>query len=203
MLLLLLSACSFGITGSPGSISTSSPARCRCGRPGTRWVLHLQPCSQHGSLKSTQPFIPLVLNAKTFPTFNHISALRIFNIPMLEGLAPPAGPPACVKATFCSPGKQKKTIVLSYDSSLTIMTSSHVTCLQPFSSGLVTVMVPQLRRENSLLLWSTLDLNSPVHAFVGHDDVVLEFQWRPQKEGERPRGDSGYQQVRIPAVRTR
>uniref|UniRef100_A0A3B3CSG5 WD repeat domain 59 n=1 Tax=Oryzias melastigma TaxID=30732 RepID=A0A3B3CSG5_ORYME len=53
--------------------------------------------------------------------------------------------------------------------------------LQPFSNGLVTVMVPQLRRENSLLLWSTLDLNSPVHAFVGHDDVVLEFQWRPQK----------------------
>ncbi|XP_061613356.1 GATOR2 complex protein WDR59 isoform X3 [Phyllopteryx taeniolatus] len=53
----------------------------------------------------------------------------------------------------------------------------------PFSNGLVTVMVPQLRRENSLLLWSTLDLNSPVHAFVGHDDVVLEFQWRPQMEG--------------------
>ncbi|XP_077376566.1 GATOR2 complex protein WDR59 isoform X2 [Festucalex cinctus] len=52
----------------------------------------------------------------------------------------------------------------------------------PFANGLVTVMVPQLRRENSLLLWSTLDLNSPVHAFVGHDDVVLEFQWRPQKE---------------------
>jgi hypothetical protein len=45
-------------------------------------------------------------------------------------------------------------------------------------------MVPQLRRENSLLLWSALDLNSPVHAFVGHDDVVLEFQWRPQKEGK-------------------
>uniref|UniRef100_A0A8C5A4V0 RWD domain-containing protein n=1 Tax=Gadus morhua TaxID=8049 RepID=A0A8C5A4V0_GADMO len=56
----------------------------------------------------------------------------------------------------------------------------------PFSHGLVTVMVPQLRRENSLLLWSTLDLNSPVHAFVGHDDVVLEFQWRPQKEGPTP-----------------
>ncbi|KAM3877254.1 GATOR2 complex protein WDR59 [Diretmus argenteus] len=55
----------------------------------------------------------------------------------------------------------------------------------PFTSGLVTVMVPQLRRENSLLLWSTLDLNSPVHAFVGHDDVVLEFQWRPQKEGSK------------------
>ncbi|XP_062861292.1 GATOR2 complex protein WDR59 isoform X3 [Trichomycterus rosablanca] len=55
----------------------------------------------------------------------------------------------------------------------------------PFSNGLVTIMVPQLRRENSLLLWSTLDLNSPVHAFVGHDDVVLEFQWRPQKEGSK------------------
>ncbi|XP_068438872.1 GATOR2 complex protein WDR59 [Clinocottus analis] len=55
----------------------------------------------------------------------------------------------------------------------------------PFTSGLVTVMVPQLRRENSLLLWSTLDLNSPVHAFVGHDDVVLEFQWRPQKQGSK------------------
>ncbi|XP_028812666.1 GATOR complex protein WDR59 isoform X1 [Denticeps clupeoides] len=55
----------------------------------------------------------------------------------------------------------------------------------PFSNGMVTVMVPQLRRENSLLLWSTLDLNSPVHAFVGHDDVVLEFQWRPQKEGSK------------------
>uniref|UniRef100_A0AAV2LVC8 Uncharacterized protein n=1 Tax=Knipowitschia caucasica TaxID=637954 RepID=A0AAV2LVC8_KNICA len=55
----------------------------------------------------------------------------------------------------------------------------------PFSNGLVTVMVPQLRRENSLLLWSALELNNPVHAFVGHDDVVLEFQWRPQKEGSK------------------
>ncbi|XP_073411060.1 GATOR2 complex protein WDR59 isoform X2 [Dendrobates tinctorius] len=53
----------------------------------------------------------------------------------------------------------------------------------PFSNGLVTVMVPQLRRENSLLLWNIYDLHSPVHIFVGHDDVVLEFQWRKQKEG--------------------
>uniref|UniRef100_A0A8C5WKW0 WD repeat domain 59 n=1 Tax=Leptobrachium leishanense TaxID=445787 RepID=A0A8C5WKW0_9ANUR len=53
----------------------------------------------------------------------------------------------------------------------------------PFNSGLVTVMVPQLRRENSLLLWNVYDLHSPVHIFVGHDDVVLEFQWRKQKEG--------------------
>uniref|UniRef100_A0A8C1WIM3 WD repeat domain 59 n=1 Tax=Cyprinus carpio TaxID=7962 RepID=A0A8C1WIM3_CYPCA len=63
--------------------------------------------------------------------------------------------------------------------------SSSFSSVQPFSNGLVTVMVPQLRRENSLLLWSTLELNSPVHAFVGHDDVVLEFQWRPQKEGSK------------------
>ncbi|XP_075796784.1 GATOR2 complex protein WDR59 isoform X1 [Pelodiscus sinensis] len=55
----------------------------------------------------------------------------------------------------------------------------------PFSNGLVTVMVPQLRRENSLLLWNTSDLNTPVHTFVGHDDVVLEFQWRKQKEGSK------------------
>ncbi|XP_077166333.1 GATOR2 complex protein WDR59 isoform X1 [Paroedura picta] len=55
----------------------------------------------------------------------------------------------------------------------------------PFSNGLVTVMVPQLRRENSLLLWNIFDLNTPVHTFVGHDDVVLEFQWRKQKEGSK------------------
>uniref|UniRef100_A0A2K5M418 WD repeat domain 59 n=1 Tax=Cercocebus atys TaxID=9531 RepID=A0A2K5M418_CERAT len=56
---------------------------------------------------------------------------------------------------------------------------------EPFSNGLVTVMVPQLRRENSLLLWNVFDLNTPVHTFVGHDDVVLEFQWRKQKEGSK------------------
>ncbi|XP_072278600.1 GATOR2 complex protein WDR59 isoform X2 [Pyxicephalus adspersus] len=55
----------------------------------------------------------------------------------------------------------------------------------PFSNGLVTVMVPQLRRENSLLLWNVYDLHSPVHIFVGHDDVVLEFHWRKQKEGQK------------------
>ncbi|KAM5138755.1 GATOR2 complex protein WDR59 [Mantella aurantiaca] len=55
----------------------------------------------------------------------------------------------------------------------------------PFSNGLVTVMVPQLRRENSLLLWNVYDLHSPVHIFVGHDDVVLEFHWRKHKEGQK------------------
>lgn len=59
---------------------------------------------------------------------------------------------------------------------------------KPFGEGLVTVVVPQLRRgENSLSLWNCLDLSSPllspVHTFVGHNDVVLEFQWRSQRIG--------------------
>ncbi|KAK4879789.1 hypothetical protein RN001_007935 [Aquatica leii] len=55
----------------------------------------------------------------------------------------------------------------------------------PFGNGLVTVVVPQLRRgENSLLLWNTNSRSAPVHTFVGHKDVVLEFQWRKQKLGE-------------------
>ncbi|XP_076671649.1 WD repeat domain 59 isoform X3 [Andrena cerasifolii] len=52
----------------------------------------------------------------------------------------------------------------------------------PFREGLVTIVVPQLRRgENSLLLWNTTSLNAPIYTFVGHTDVVLEFQWRHQK----------------------
>lgn len=51
----------------------------------------------------------------------------------------------------------------------------------PFGNGLVTVVVPQLRRgENSLLLWNTANPATPVHTFVGHKDVVLEFGWRKQ-----------------------
>ncbi|XP_074645024.1 GATOR2 complex protein WDR59-like isoform X3 [Tubulanus polymorphus] len=51
----------------------------------------------------------------------------------------------------------------------------------PFGQGMVTVVVPQLRRgENSLLLWNKNDLLQPVHTFVGHTDVVLEFEWRKQ-----------------------
>ncbi|XP_026282882.1 GATOR complex protein Wdr59 isoform X2 [Frankliniella occidentalis] len=49
----------------------------------------------------------------------------------------------------------------------------------PFGEGLVTVVVPQLRRgENSLLLWNINNPSAPVHTFVGHTDVVLEFEWR-------------------------
>lgn len=56
--------------------------------------------------------------------------------------------------------------------------------LQPFGEGLITVVVPQLRRgENSLLLWNIGNQNTPVHTFVGHTDVVLEFDWRRFHEG--------------------
>jgi len=49
----------------------------------------------------------------------------------------------------------------------------------PFGSGLLTVVVPSLRREeNNLLLWNNHDLSNPVHTFSGHQDVILEFQWR-------------------------
>ncbi|XP_076222881.1 WD repeat domain 59 isoform X2 [Nomia melanderi] len=52
----------------------------------------------------------------------------------------------------------------------------------PFGEGLVTIVVPQLRRgENSLLLWNTTNLSAPIYTFSGHTDVVLEFQWRHQK----------------------
>nr|XP_006825086.1 PREDICTED: WD repeat-containing protein 59-like [Saccoglossus kowalevskii] len=53
----------------------------------------------------------------------------------------------------------------------------------PFGNGLVTIVVPQLRRgENSLLLWNTDNLSVPMHTFIGHSDVVLEFQWRKFNE---------------------
>ncbi|XP_069692365.1 GATOR2 complex protein WDR59 isoform X2 [Periplaneta americana] len=53
----------------------------------------------------------------------------------------------------------------------------------PFGEGLITVVVPQLRRgENSLLLWNIANQTTPVHTFVGHTDVVLEFEWRKHKE---------------------
>ncbi|XP_021927704.1 GATOR complex protein WDR59-like isoform X3 [Zootermopsis nevadensis] len=53
----------------------------------------------------------------------------------------------------------------------------------PFGEGLITVVVPQLRRgENSLLLWNIANQTAPVHTFVGHTDVVLEFEWRKRKE---------------------
>lgn len=52
----------------------------------------------------------------------------------------------------------------------------------PFGDGMTTT---QLRRgENNLLLWSLADLSNPVHSFVGHTDVVLEFDWRRCRNGK-------------------
>ncbi|VDI29347.1 WD repeat-containing protein 59 [Mytilus galloprovincialis] len=54
----------------------------------------------------------------------------------------------------------------------------------PFGHGLITAVVPQLRRgENSLYLWNLENYVAPVHQFVGHQDVILEFEWRKQAEG--------------------
>ncbi|KAL3280859.1 hypothetical protein HHI36_004087 [Cryptolaemus montrouzieri] len=55
----------------------------------------------------------------------------------------------------------------------------------PFGNGLITVVVPQLRRgENSLLLWNTANRATPMHTFTGHKDVVLEFEWRHKRPGD-------------------
>lgn len=48
----------------------------------------------------------------------------------------------------------------------------------PFQTGLVTVVLPQLTRDPYLNLWNISNLKQPVHTFVGHGDVVLDFHWR-------------------------
>lgn len=49
----------------------------------------------------------------------------------------------------------------------------------PFAHGLLTALVPQLRRgESGVALWNLDDLSQPVHTFLGHTDVMLEFQWK-------------------------
>ncbi|XP_076470516.1 GATOR2 complex protein WDR59-like isoform X3 [Babylonia areolata] len=58
----------------------------------------------------------------------------------------------------------------------------------PFGAGLVTVVLPQLKRgENSLYLWKIMQQSQmqPIHTFVGHKDAVLEFHWKKQNEGVR------------------
>ncbi|WAR12457.1 WDR59-like protein [Mya arenaria] len=57
---------------------------------------------------------------------------------------------------------------------------------RPFGDGLITVVMSTLRRgENSLYMWNNMNLKAPVHQFVGHTDVVMEFAWRKKDEGER------------------
>ncbi|KAF6215398.1 hypothetical protein GE061_010150 [Apolygus lucorum] len=53
----------------------------------------------------------------------------------------------------------------------------------PFGNGILMVVVPPMRRgENSLLLWNLANQTAPVHTFVGHNDIVLEFEWRKRPE---------------------
>ena len=56
---------------------------------------------------------------------------------------------------------------------------------QPFGDGLVTVVMATLRRsENSLYLWNNSSLDQPIHHFIGHNDAVIEFQWRKKEDSE-------------------
>ena len=32
--------------------------------------------------------------------------------------------------------------------------------------------------DNSLFLWNIQNMDSPVHCFYGHRDIVLDFEWR-------------------------
>ena len=49
----------------------------------------------------------------------------------------------------------------------------------PFGDGLVTVLVPHFgAHDHSLFLWNNNNLSTPVHTFVGHRDVILDFEWR-------------------------
>lgn len=58
----------------------------------------------------------------------------------------------------------------------------------PFGNGMLMVIVPPLRRgDNSLLLWNLANKgpkNTPIHTFVGHTDVVLEFEWRKRQDSQ-------------------
>ncbi|GFY67711.1 GATOR complex protein WDR59 [Trichonephila inaurata madagascariensis] len=56
----------------------------------------------------------------------------------------------------------------------------------PFGYGLLTVVVPPLRRgDNSLLLFNMKNCSTPVHTFFGHSDVVIEFGWRKPSEDSK------------------
>ncbi|XP_071959195.1 GATOR2 complex protein WDR59-like [Antedon mediterranea] len=55
-------------------------------------------------------------------------------------------------------------------------------CYAPFGDGIITATVPQLRDENTVVLWSRSTPHQPVHVFQGHRDVVLDFQWRHKQD---------------------
>uniref|UniRef100_A0A0L8FWQ2 RWD domain-containing protein n=1 Tax=Octopus bimaculoides TaxID=37653 RepID=A0A0L8FWQ2_OCTBM len=64
-----------------------------------------------------------------------------------------------------------------------LATCSQDCTVKPFQIGLVTLVLPQLTREPYLYLWNISNLKQPVHTFVGHADVVLDFHWRNKAKG--------------------
>ena len=63
----------------------------------------------------------------------------------------------------------------SLTTSVAVWTARHT----PFGDGLVTVLVPHFgAHDHSLFLWNTNNLSTPVHTFIGHKDVILDFDWR-------------------------
>lgn len=49
---------------------------------------------------------------------------------------------------------------------------------------MVTALMPQmLRWDSSVLLWNVQNVSSVVHSYVGHRDVILDFDWRYNPEG--------------------
>lgn len=50
---------------------------------------------------------------------------------------------------------------------------------------MLVVIIPTSRKiENSLLLWNLANNSIPLHTFVGHSEIVLDFQWRYFQQGE-------------------
>jgi len=72
-------------------------------------------------------------------------------------------------------GKSVETSNSSLSTSVPVWRACHT----PFGDGMVTVLVPHFgAHEHSLFLWNVKNLTTPVHTFVGHRDVILDFEWR-------------------------
>ncbi|XKL65211.1 hypothetical protein PGB90_005297 [Kerria lacca] len=64
-------------------------------------------------------------------------------------------------------------------------------CYTPFGRGMLVIIIPTPRKiENTLLLWNLSNNSVPLHTFVGHSEIVLDFQWR-----HFPQNGSDYQLI--------
>lgn len=44
---------------------------------------------------------------------------------------------------------------------------------------MLAVIIPVTKKtDNTMLLWNLTNSSVPLHTFVGHTEVVLDFQWR-------------------------